>query len=187
MPTVRRPRVRAWAGPPIADAAKAYLLRGERTARGAEGFGDYAQARYFGAKLWKRHGAALLAEFIVDHPGERPTGWWEHQCPQRAMRQKVGGSGEEGAPVSLERVRSCHGCDPSDPPMVESVPAFLRRLNLLLAGEEQRIPRRAFQPVALEVDAEGWVASPYGCGVRYLAGSLRKWPGGTETAPCSSS
>ena len=39
--------------------------------------------------------------------------------------------------------------DPDDPPRFESEPTFLRRLELLLPGELERIPAEAFEPVGV--------------------------------------
>ena len=36
--------------------------------------------------------------------------------------------------------------DRNDPPRYESEPAYLKRLGLLLPGEEQRLPPNAFDP-----------------------------------------
>lgn len=40
--------------------------------------------------------------------------------------------------------------DPNDPPLFESEPAYLRRLGLLLPGEEGRIPAEDFEPILVE-------------------------------------
>lgn len=159
MPRAYRTRV---SRPPLSEAARRWLLYGEATKHDAPGFEDYCAARHVRPlELWREHGADLMGEFIEEHPGQRPYAWWFHDCPPSAWRLKLGGSGEASAVVEAERIRGYCDCDPADPPRVESVAAFLRRLGLLLPGEEARVPKRAWRPVRFKVDGEGW-APPLG-------------------------
>src|SRR5512139_2854583 len=106
---------------PLSEAARRWLLQGEPTARGAEGFADYARTRFFdGPATWREYGADLVAEWAGRFPGWRPAGWWEHGCPARAERLRVSGSGEPGAPIYGDRTRGYFDCDPANPPLVES-------------------------------------------------------------------
>jgi hypothetical protein len=147
----------------LSEAALRWLLHGEPTPEGP-GFDDYVRARFMsdGRTWWKEHRDELLEEWTTERPGSRPAAWWEHDCPPRAERLKVGGTGEQGAQVYGNRVCGYFDCDPADPPCVESMATFLRRLALLLPGEEMRIPKRAWRPVTLDVDSEGWAPNMTG-------------------------
>jgi len=111
--------------------------------------------------LWVKHRDALLPAWTQEHPGSRPWAWWKFDCPAGVERRKVGGSGQASAALYAERLFGFFDCDPADPPRVESVATFLRRLELLDQGEEKWIPREAWRPVAVEVDGAGW-APPLG-------------------------
>jgi hypothetical protein len=142
---------------------RVYLLEGKHPERDAEGFSDWVVLHFVdrgaGArKLWAQHRKQLLSEWIQTAPGTRPWAFWEFDLPEDAERRKVRGSGEESAAYYGAGYRGYFDADPADPPRVESDAAFLRRLKLLLPGEEKRIPRRAFQPEALKVDEGVWAA-----------------------------
>jgi len=141
----------------LSEGARRWLLYAEKTERDKPGFDGYCDARWFRQlELWREHRAELLGEFIEAHPGRRPYAWWLHDCPSRAERLKLGGSGEPGASRDYDRVFGYFECDPADPPRVESEAAFLKRLGLLLPGEEKRISKWAWRPMRLKVDSEGW-------------------------------
>jgi hypothetical protein len=133
--------------PPLEEAERTFLLRGER-APGLPPFFPYGDAR----PKWLEHRAALLNEWIAEHPGTRPAAWWAFDVPRGAWREHVGGAGEQSAIMSPDHAPSFYRCDPTDPPQVESTATFLRRLGVLLPGEEERIPARAFRPVKLRVE-----------------------------------
>jgi hypothetical protein len=134
---------------PLGDAERVYLLHHEIT-NGLPSFFPYGDDR----QKWREHGPALLAAWIEEHPGRRPWAWWAFDVPSGAWREHVGGAGEQSAITSPDCVRSFYACDPTDPPRVESEQAFLRRLDLLLPGEEERIAARAFRPIKLRVERQ---------------------------------
>ena len=102
--------------------------------------------------LHRNHDAAWLAiqdealeAWTAVYPGSRPESWWLTRCravPERCRFTEAPGLGRcqipgipYGAPDDWE-----------DRPMVESTPAYLDRLDLWVAGERGRVPRRAFDP-----------------------------------------
>jgi len=108
-------------------------------------------------RLWRQHRAALLAEFVDEHPGRRPWAWWAFDAPRLGLRRIVGGGSCRagnavgcawGLPLVLD-------ADPGHPPLVESEAAYLKRLRLLLPGELRRIKASEFEAEALEVDDDG--------------------------------
>ena len=124
---------------------------------------------------WKTVGADLLAEHVKKFPGSRPWAWWEFDAPERRLR--VGGTGtprHEAFPTKNPRYRFGvpqdwiverevnfylrrgriigKAFDENDPPTFESEPAYLRRLGLLLPGEEKRLKDSDFAPVPVTFD-----------------------------------
>jgi hypothetical protein len=115
-----------------------------------------------GRELWAAHGDAVLAGWIAEHPGTRPSCWWKFDAP--GPRQRVGGVGTPAHEVSaymleLHLGAPCHWItdhwlkflpgqpiDPANPPMYESQANFLDRYNLLLPGERQRLRDVEFAP-----------------------------------------
>jgi hypothetical protein len=69
-------------------------------------------------QLWKEYGAEVIRWWIKDQPGTRPRCWWRFSAPD-ACRAK---------PTS-----------PNDIPTFKSQAAYLKRLGLLLPGEEKRL------------------------------------------------
>jgi hypothetical protein len=99
------------------------------------------------AGLWRAHRDVLLAVFVRDHPGTRPSTWWHVDAPE--MRRQVGGQGEFvrpeywcGMPHYWTRL------DPLDPPKFEAEASYLKRHRLFLPGEERRLTEADFQPEA---------------------------------------
>jgi hypothetical protein len=78
--------------------------------------------------LWKAHEDELLQIWIKERPGTRPDAWWKISAPE--SRQALGESSwplpypERKWKVAVER---------------ETETEFLKRLNLLLPGEAERI------------------------------------------------
>ncbi len=104
MPTKRRARSR---GPrhELTQAEIDWLIDGPNPDRYLE-FTPEVDA------FWATHRDWAVREYAEQHPGYRPTPWWEHDAPEPRRR-----SGDR----------------------VESQPAYLRRLGLLLPGELERI------------------------------------------------
>jgi hypothetical protein len=148
--------------PGPSEGLKRWLLDGEHVAEG-EGREEYLNDSFFHpGSAWRQWRDVLLPAWIAERAGTRPAAWWTHDLPRGAARLKLGGTGEESAAwYQSEALWGYHSCDPEDPPRVESVPTFLRRLKLLQPAEEKRVPKASFRPVRLEVDREGW-APPLG-------------------------
>lgn len=123
---------------------------------------------------WKIFGQRLTAEWIQDHPGTRPFGWWEHSSP--GLRERVGGKGspefevlnieEEyiyGVPDAWVSALSIYcwpdlkeyAVDPEDPPAYESQASFLKKHNLLSNSEIERLSDKDFEPEKLNISYEG--------------------------------
>jgi hypothetical protein len=110
-------------------------------------------------EVWHEHGAALLADWLEEHPGSRPFCWWAVIAPE-PRRVLVGA--ELTLAVAWPRYfagettwRWRHGlpgfiaCRPRDLdglPSVESQAVFLDRLGLLDAEERAAIKADAFEP-----------------------------------------
>ena len=153
---------------------------------------------------WNELRDEILAEWIVESPGTRPSAWWKYDAPRQPVgtfpgwyydgklpqpRLRLGGVGTEGHEVLNivphyafgiptkfvdrweqsyynGRSRDIHGKpigteyeeghfagvapDPNDPPTFESEAAYLRRLDLLLPGELERLTEADFEPELVE-------------------------------------
>jgi hypothetical protein len=110
-------------------------------------------------ELWGHARGEVLAGWVKDHPGTRPSVWWKCEAPRQPMgnfqgayydgrlpegRKFVSGAGcpawmvmayvpwyELGLPVQWA------GSDASDPPVFESQASYLRRHNLLTPHESR--------------------------------------------------
>jgi hypothetical protein len=106
------------------------------------------------SELWAEFGGDVVAWWIKDRPGTRPWCWWKYSAPE--PRKRVGGVGTvDGNPeylpdFRLPRADAFVAVDPSDPPSFESQAAYLKRLKVLLPGEEKRLTRHDFAPEAIE-------------------------------------
>jgi hypothetical protein len=123
------------------------------------GFFQFKHSDYL-ADLWKTHGEAVVAEHVEDSPGSRPGRWWEYNAPRSKLgtypgagydgelpepRNRIGGTGTPayecrsvGPSFSFGIPNIWVGIDSDDPPTFESQAAYLKRHNLLMAGEEKR-------------------------------------------------
>ncbi len=122
--------------------------------------------------LWLAHRGTILADWIGEHPGTRPSCWWRWDGPIWAdrpgfmksecePRRRLGGVGHAndysfrfGLPTSWvkEGHPSSPAPDPFDPPMFESQAAYLDRHGLLLPGERRRLKPADFEPEVVAVD-----------------------------------
>jgi hypothetical protein len=91
----------------------------------------------------------VLAEFIKDRPGDRPPLWWRFDSvePRRCL-------GGDGAPLNQHALQSgipmyWQELSESDPPLYESSAEYLRRNDLLLRGERERLTPADYRPVAI--------------------------------------
>lgn len=144
----------------------------------AEDAGRWAEFRYqfpdehrlLGA--WHKYGEEVLATWIKQHPGTRPSTWWRFDAPRvngdfldelrrhgfddwvlahPQPRAVVGGTGTPGArpESSFGILRDWWTVDPSDPPLIESQAAYLKRHGLLVSGEARRLRSSDFDPEPL--------------------------------------
>jgi hypothetical protein len=122
-----------------------------------------------GRQLWVEHGKAIVAEWIADHPGTRPSCWWKYEAP--GPRVRCGGIGTPsherlanverlhlGVPMdwitrgiseTYVRLGSDLGVpplDPRNPPLYEAQATFLDRYGMLLPGERRRLSAADFKP-----------------------------------------
>lgn len=111
-------------------------------------------------ELWEEYREDFLPAFIVKHPGRRPLGWWQWDCPRQAdqgsgfwyegtlpepRRRIIGGKGElhkgyvpyseYGIPQHWDETT----LDANDPLTFESQAAYLERNNLLSESEKRYI------------------------------------------------
>jgi len=109
------------------------------------------------AEAWRAIEAEALVEWTNQHPGTRPESWWRYSAPE--LRRV------EGRFRPIDGRYRCHASgvpygdpDRTTPPMVESTPALLDRLNLWLPGERARVDPAAFRPQPFSWDL---VESPH--------------------------
>lgn len=115
---------------------------------------------------WRAHRDQILARWIKERPGTRPSCWWDFDAP--GPRERIGGRGTPAAGVlehaprhvlgvpadwvssySVERGVAAERFSAEDPPSFESQAAYLKRLDLLEAGEYRKISPGSFAPEAL--------------------------------------
>jgi hypothetical protein len=125
---------------------------------------DYKKER-----IWQTWGPAVLARWIQERPGTRPSLWWKYQAPRLSAkgikayydgklldaRQRVGGVGKTkenwlpfyrcGLPASRECWKFF---DLNEPPVFEAQATYLRRHGLLTIEGEEALKDRpaAFEP-----------------------------------------
>ena len=132
-----------------------------RSVRAAVFFNDIAA-------WWNVVRDEILEEWAREQPGTRPTAWWKYDS--REPRQRLGGTGQPAHDVSAYAEEYEFGLptiwvqqagflagvavDPSDPPTFESEAAYLRRLDLLQAGESERLSRADYEPEAIKGESE---------------------------------
>jgi hypothetical protein len=125
--------------------------------------------------LWKGVREDVLARWAVDHPGTRPSLWWELEAPRQALgtwpgcffdgklqepRKRLGGTGKAPWDAGLAYVPSFRCGVPSywdsfseeDPPVFESQAAYLKRQGLLTAAEKRKLKPSDYRPEVLFAD-----------------------------------
>jgi hypothetical protein len=148
-------------------------------------------------ELWDRARGEVLAGWVKDHPGTRPSAWWKCECPRQPMgtfqgayydgrlpeqRKFVSGAGcpawmvlahvpdyELGLPAQWA------GFEAENPPAFESQAAYLRRNNLLTPHELRVLSAADYErtevlPEGREV-LDGDFDGPSAEGVKFL----REW------------
>jgi hypothetical protein len=126
--------------------------------------------------IWQTWGPSVLARWIKERPGTRPSLWWKYQAPRLPAqgtgtfydgtipepRQRVGGvgrtqweAGENWIPFYRCGIPAARDCweflDPNEPPVFESQANYLKRTGLLTIEEEK----------ALETRPEAWEPETY--------------------------
>lgn len=137
----------------VSAATRAYLTWNSytlaRAMTGAETDEQLAGIYFFvnqAIALWDEVADDAVADVAAHYPGCRPVNWWRFSAPD--LRLLIGGS--------YTRIAGLHRCHDTgipyigngwtaDPPLVESVPAYLDRLNLWLPGERERVAAAAFK------------------------------------------
>jgi hypothetical protein len=141
--------------------------------------GCHARARIDGKDklltLWQTVREQILAGWIVDHPGTRPSLWWELDAPRQPAgahkgwwydgtlvepRRRTGGTGvaawDGGFAIvphfSYGLPTAWATFDKNDPPRFESEAAYLDRHALLAPGERKLLKEAAFEPVSGPID-----------------------------------
>jgi hypothetical protein len=125
--------------------------------------------------LWMAHRQAVLAEWVIIHPGTRPSFWWLYDAPrwrtpaerrewyyvkQKLLpepRRRLGGKGDPSFEVSATSPHWPLGIptpwetiDADDRPRFESQAAYLKRYGLFLPGEEERLTAADFEPEVVD-------------------------------------
>jgi hypothetical protein len=103
--------------------------------------------------LWRDHGEEILAEWVAEHPGTRPWGWWKFDAtePRPVVRGTALVSDRRwwaerwrdqfGVPMFVQiRPRG------AALPLVESEASYLQRLGLFAVGERAECDEEAFEP-----------------------------------------
>ena len=107
------------------------------------------------APFWAAYEDRLLRDWLREHPGMRPPGWWLYSAQPVEPRQVVRG----GWQLLPSRSRWHRDGRPFGHPAewgqawFESQASYLRRHGLFLRGEERRLSPDAFEPL-------GWQEEP---------------------------
>ena len=131
--------------------------------------------------IWRTWGPAVLARWIQERPGTRPSLWWKYQAPRLPAkgiktfydgklldpRQRVGGvgrtrweDGENWLPYYRHGLPATRGCwgfiDPNEPPVFEAQATYLKRHGLLTIEEEEALKNRpeAWEPETYNIPNE---------------------------------
>jgi hypothetical protein len=126
--------------------ARKWLLTGERT------FWLFFDNKEDPEVVWERHAEVVTAYYARKFPGLRPCLWWRFNSPE--PRRRLGGTGkllQETCPAIQLRHEFGLPADwgalsETDPPAFEAEATYLRRLDLLLPGELERLGPKAFEP-----------------------------------------
>jgi hypothetical protein len=137
-------------------------------------------------EVWDRARGEVITGWIRDHPGTRPGNWWRFEAPRQPLGTHAGAFYDGKLPQPRKQI-SGTGCDASaisaympsyesglptswaafeeaDPPTFESQASYLRRHNLLTAGELRVLTAGDYERTeALSAEcevlcaSEGWV------------------------------
>ena len=115
-------------------ARRAARAAGEADGHGFRGLRDlFLVPETTRAERWREVGAELTAEWIAEHPGSRPAGWWQYEAP--GARQVLTGTIEA-------------------PTVIESEAAYLQRHDLLTAAERRVLKPAAYEPERIPEENE---------------------------------
>lgn len=100
-------------------------------------------------RAWQEHSEEILKSWIKEHPGTRPSCWWQFETPkERKITGKFILLSElypallsyffKGIPQDVETEGEV---------FVESEASYLLRHNLFLKGEKSRLKKEDFEPV----------------------------------------
>lgn len=153
-PRVEKPVCPGW--------ARRLFLEDERPARDSPDHAPYAEMFLAKAErvLWEQHRDALLMEWVGDHPGTRPPGWWRLDAPE--LRRVPPGQGVVTDESAYYYTEGIPGVFPEargqlvfvGKVKVESEAAYLRRLGLFLKGEARRVRAAAYRPKVVSFDLD---------------------------------
>jgi|SRR5579862_1038109 len=108
-------------------------------------------------RLWAIAEEDVLREWLRDHAGSRPGYWWICSAPGPRLRLNRDGSVHPDQPANIELRWDNHGLpdscdlDVDDGPFIfESQASYLKRLNLLSAGERRRLKPKDFEPEVMK-------------------------------------
>lgn len=174
-----QPEEAAKPGAGLSENLLRYLRTGLYDAEAPDGFAIFLLSHpddreHLRAK-WAEVRDDLMAAHVKAYPGTRPWAWWELDAPRPTTRpvrepewvfarrvdgrRQIGGSGQpmhEKYRAYLPRytfgIPTMAECDPGDPPQFEAEASYLKRHDLLLPGEEQRLKPEDFEPEVLPVD-----------------------------------
>jgi hypothetical protein len=127
-------------------------------------------------KLWEQCKGVILATWINQYPGTRPSCWWRYDAPEKC-RKRLGGIGTPGHEVLAYAEELDHGLpgfwldqwickyygpdfkgvaiDPKNPPCYESQAAYLKRHGLLTPAEQAQLRPKDFKPELVLGDDDG--------------------------------
>ena len=105
------------------------------------GGGDSPNFRAMGAGAWAQLRSQILPNFIREHPGTRPFGWWEFDAPSYRIQLNDVGSIDDRHAGTIY-ARGGFGIPrlylhPGDQPIFESQVDFLRRIGELTKQETE--------------------------------------------------
>jgi|ERR1039458_9154775 hypothetical protein len=133
-------------------------------------------------ELWDRARGEVLTGWLRDHPGTRPAVWWRFDAPRQPLgthsgafydgklplpRKQLSGAGCDASAISAYMPSyecglptSWAGFEEDEQPVFESQPSYLKRHNLLVAGELRALTASDYERTeALSAECEVLSAS----------------------------
>lgn len=162
--SIHRPRPKVTERPSCPEWVRVWFFENEPPAHDSAEHHAYAEVflSHGEAALWRQHREELLEEWVREHPGTRPPGWWLYEAPKDELRRVLPGQGVRALESAYFYTEGIPSVTPdADDELVfvgklkvESQASFLRRHRLFLEGEAKRLKPAAYRPELVEWDLD---------------------------------